>query len=101
VGPRAGLEAVAKRKIPCLCRESNSGRSARFALVLDLIRGFPEQRAPEQHSVCMCLKTCDDRRTVAPQLHLRWERGNLFLATTSATSFVNISTQRFRTTVYN
>jgi len=27
-GPRAGLEAVAKRKIPCPCRESNPGRPA-------------------------------------------------------------------------
>jgi hypothetical protein len=28
VGPRSGLDAVAKRKIPCLCRESNPGRPA-------------------------------------------------------------------------
>jgi hypothetical protein len=29
VGPRAGLDAVAKRKIPCTCRESNLGRPVR------------------------------------------------------------------------
>jgi hypothetical protein len=29
VGPRAGLDAVAKRKIPCPCRESSPDRSAR------------------------------------------------------------------------
>jgi hypothetical protein len=34
VGPRAGLDAVAKRKIPSRCRESNPDRSARSVVTI-------------------------------------------------------------------
>jgi len=37
VGPRAGLDAVAKRQNPCSCRESNSRRSL-FILPTELSR---------------------------------------------------------------
>jgi hypothetical protein len=37
VGPRAHLDAVAKRRIPCPCRESNPGRPARsLVTILDI-----------------------------------------------------------------
>jgi len=36
MGSRAGLDAVAKRKNPCPCRESNPGRTA-FSLVTILV----------------------------------------------------------------
>jgi hypothetical protein len=39
VGPRDGLDAVAKRKIPSPCRESNSDRPA-FSLVTILTELF-------------------------------------------------------------
>jgi hypothetical protein len=40
VDPRAGLNAVAKRKIPCLCRETNSGRPDRslVTILTELLR---------------------------------------------------------------
>jgi hypothetical protein len=34
MGPRAGLDQVAKRKIPCLCRESNSSHAARSLVTI-------------------------------------------------------------------
>jgi len=42
VGHRAGLDAVAKRKIPCPCRESNFGRptrSLKLECYLEIIHG--------------------------------------------------------------
>jgi hypothetical protein len=35
VGPRVGLDALAKRNIPCLCRESNPSRPARSLVLLN------------------------------------------------------------------
>jgi hypothetical protein len=34
VGPKVGLDAVAKRKIPFLCREPNPGSPARILVVI-------------------------------------------------------------------
>jgi len=36
MGPRAGLKAAAKRKISCLCRESNPGRPARVVVIIHM-----------------------------------------------------------------
>jgi len=44
MGPRASLEAVAKRKIPCPRRESNAGRPARslVAMLTEFSRILPK-----------------------------------------------------------
>jgi hypothetical protein len=34
VGPRTGLDSVAKRKSPCSCQESNSDRPARSLVTI-------------------------------------------------------------------
>jgi hypothetical protein len=39
VGPRAGLDVEARRKIPCLCRGSNPGR-------LVLVRHYTDRAIP-------------------------------------------------------
>jgi len=62
VGPKVGLEAVAKGKIPCPCRKSNPGRPSRrlVTILTDII--YPKQGM----SYLLCDYSCDDVMSCSP-----------------------------------
>jgi hypothetical protein len=59
VGPRAGLDAEARRKILCLCRGSNPGRPVRSQTLCSITYSITELRNKIYHRVRKChIKHC-------------------------------------------
>jgi hypothetical protein len=63
VGTRAGMDAMARRKIPCLCRESNPGRPSRSLVTI----------LTELTQLCFALRNFRLRNTVFTNILLHDE----------------------------
>jgi hypothetical protein len=67
MGPRAGLDAVAKTEIPCPCRELNPGRPACSVVIMLLL-----DCARRNHSLFVPLLDCSLKTRIRTVIHIKW-----------------------------
>jgi hypothetical protein len=74
VGPRAGLDAVVKRKIPSLCWQSNPSRPARSTVAIPTEQLTPWSRVLAKLPVTQLVKKLNSLPFLEPKGSLPWSQ---------------------------